>query len=170
MRALTRRAAFDRPSTRASRRRTGAVSPDDREAIGAVGKCAAMGLHLRPETTGPWRETPSLRRRRYATERPMSARFAANTPIAAGRSNAAISARRLRWKRSCPSRPLPVCFPGSPGYLFFSKPGAAVSLDGLRLRGRADRPELVIQPAASIQLVRRWANETNGIRHAKVRW
>ena len=53
---------------------------------------------------------------------------------------------------------------------FFSKPGAAVSLDGLRLRGRADRLELLIQPAASVRLVRRWVNETSGNRRAKVRW
>src|SRR6516165_10123629 len=52
----------------------------------------------------------------------MSAIFAAIAPIAAGRSNAAISARGLRWKRSCPSRPLPACFPGSPA-IFFLKAG-----------------------------------------------
>ena len=98
----------------------------------------------------------------------MSAIFAAIAPIAAGRSNSAISARRLRWKRSCPSRPLPACFPGSPA-IFFLKAGRGREPERIRLRG-ADRLELLIQPAASVQLVRRWVNETSGNRRAKVRW
>ena len=62
----------------------------------AVDKCATMGRDLRPETTGSWRKTPSPRRRRYATERPMSAIFAANAAISARRNNASISTSAIR--------------------------------------------------------------------------
>jgi hypothetical protein len=70
-----------------------------------------MGRDLRLETTGSWRKTPSLRRRRYATERPMSAIFAANAPIAARQSNAANSASAVSQKTVCLSLPLPGRFP-----------------------------------------------------------
>ena len=111
MRALTRRAAFDRPSTRASRRCTGAVSPDDREAIGALDKWASIGQRPSPETTGLGRESPSLRRRRYATEWPMSAIFAANATISAQQNNGPNSMHAIRRKCRCLGLLLPACFP-----------------------------------------------------------
>ena len=79
---------------------------------------------LRPETTELRRTSPSLRRSRYATEWPMSARFAANATISARRSNAANSASAIPWKRRCSSLTLPGCFPEkqrsdiNPVYLF----------------------------------------------------
>ena len=80
---------------------------------------------LRPETTELRRTSPSLRRSRYATEWPMSARFAANATISARRSNAANSASAIPWKRRCSSLTLPGCFPEAeaqlkPRYSFFS--------------------------------------------------
>src|SRR6516225_3881659 len=53
----------------------------------AVDKCAAMGLRPRPETTGPLSAPSLVRCCRYATGRPMDARFAAIAPIAARQSN-----------------------------------------------------------------------------------
>src|SRR5215469_11208979 len=53
----------------------------------AVDKCATMGLRPSTGITGPLSGPSLVRCCRYATGRPMDARFAANAPISARRNN-----------------------------------------------------------------------------------